>query len=66
MRFLDVSLVDTLNYSGYVCICCLTSLPDNNNRGIDCVCFSPDGKYLAATERHKVRIYDVATGANNW
>jgi WD40 repeat protein len=66
MRFLDVSLIHTLYSSRYVCICDLTAFLDNSNRGSKPVCFSPDGKYLAATDYHTVRVYDVATEAHNW
>jgi WD40 repeat protein len=65
-RILDVSHVYTLAREGYVCVDYLIALLDDSNRVYNCVCFSPDGKYLAATDFYMVRIYDVATEAHNW
>jgi hypothetical protein len=66
MRFLDVSLVNTVVHSGYVCIYWMNGPSDSSNRWKNRVCFTLDGKYLAATNSDKVRIYDVVTGARSW
>jgi WD40 repeat protein len=65
-RSLDVSLVHTLVHRGYADIRRMRGVSNNMNSTGNPVCFSPDGKYLAATDEHTVRIYDVTTVVENW